>query len=97
MHTLPEQWLTLFPVCHARESGAPCQSAQSVCDWAADSLTRQAEGIIRKLPQMMDSISMRQAQELEECKALLSKEKINHSAARQVGGHHANTVLNNFQ
>jgi hypothetical protein len=70
---------------HARESGAPCQSAQSVCDWAADSLTRQADGIIRKLPQMLNSIHIQQAQELQDCKHALSQERFNHSTTQQVG------------
>jgi hypothetical protein len=49
-----------------------------VCDWVADSLTRQADGIIRKLPQMVNSIHTQQAQELQECKQALSQERFNH-------------------
>lgn len=77
---------TVVLSCLARESGGPCQSVDSLCNYAAASLTCMADGLIRKLPQMMNSINIQQEQELQECKAVLSSEKINHSATRQVGG-----------
>jgi hypothetical protein len=59
-----------------------------LCSWVAAGLSRTAS-LVEALPLMTNSITHSQAQELQECKALLAEHTAQHtadmSAAQQVG------------